>query len=641
MKYFVEDTSLTAVADAIRAKTGDGEQLVFPEGFTQAISTMTTEPLLLPAEFPDHVRLEAAEVAEKVRGVLTDDSVVFIVLSDTHYYGDEGTSSQGFQTNESGLRTAMAVKALTYLLPVDFVGHLGDVAWGGSSTTPDTLKAQIKGFLDYLNDGRSTLPVFIAIGNHDAGIYYHDAQTDGAVHTLTGGWLYDNFTAYSHSDQTVFSGEENGGYCYRDFSDKKLRVFLLNSAEKIVTEQIDGGTLPSQQLWVANALKELGEKEDAAQWSFLVLCHYPLDYGEHRPMSNVFKAYVNGESIDIAVDGVTTSVDFSGCNGAKFAAQFHGHTHCFRYARLNGYDSSGTMTEYDAWRIAVPNGQFDRENYYVNPYYGIYFCEDTSYPKTADTAEETSFVVNVFNPGENAIHSFCYGAGYDRSISLDGIAYYSIISSLTYATLEGSGTSVKEGETYSGTITVNEGCTLQSVVVTMGGVDVTAEVYSAENGTINIPSVTGTVTITVVAKAPAVNLIPLSVEEDGSLYNGGIGYKEGYRISTSGSGEKELDGSFVSGFIPADVTADTLILENVGTAAVSGTASYLIGFRGLNNSLPHGQLALADLTPNEDGSLTVTPEIWAANTTTQDPELVTHVRLSCSYLGAASAVYKD
>lgn len=640
MKYFVEDTSLSAVADAIRAKTGGAEPLAFPEGFCDSISTMTTEPLLLPVEFPDHVRMEAAEVAQRVRGVLVDDSIVFITLSDTHYYGDEGTDSQGIQTNECGLRTAMAVKALTYLLPVDFVGHLGDVAWGGGSTTPDTLKAQIKSLVDYLNDGRSTLPVFIAIGNHDAGIYYHSAQTDGAVHTLAGEWLYNNFTAYSASDDTVFGGVENGGYCYRDFPDKKLRVFLLNSAEKIVTEQTDGGTLPSQQLWVANALKELGEKEDAAQWKFLVLCHYPLDYGEHRPMSNVFKAYVNGESISITVDSVTTAVDFAGCNAPKFAAQLHGHTHCFQYARLNGYDSvNDPMTEYDAWRVAVPNAQYDRENYYVDPYYGIYFCEDRSYPKTADTAEETSFVVNVFNPTENVLHSFCYGAGYDRTVSLDGISYYSIISDLTYATLESSAASVKEGDAYMGTITVNDGCTLQSVVVTMGDMDITAETYSAEDGTISIPSVTGTVNITVVAKAPAVNLLPLSVDEDGTAYNGGIGYKEGYRISTSGSGEKELTGSYISGFIPADMTAETLTLANVGTGEVSGTASYLIGFRGLDTTLPHGQLVLADLTPNEDGTLKVTPEIWA--TTTADPELVTHVRLSCSYLGADSEVFKE
>ena len=32
---------------------------------------------------------------------------------------------------------------------------------------------------------------------------------------------------------TVFGGEENGGYCYRDFADKKLRVIMLNTSEQM------------------------------------------------------------------------------------------------------------------------------------------------------------------------------------------------------------------------------------------------------------------------------------------------------------------------------------------------------------------------------------------------------------------------
>lgn len=35
--YIVQDTSLAAVADAIRAKTGGGEALAFPAGFVEAV----------------------------------------------------------------------------------------------------------------------------------------------------------------------------------------------------------------------------------------------------------------------------------------------------------------------------------------------------------------------------------------------------------------------------------------------------------------------------------------------------------------------------------------------------------------------------------------------------------------------------
>lgn len=50
--------------------------------------------------------------------------------------------------------------------------------------------------------------------------------------------------------------------------------------------------------------------------------------------------------------------------------------------------------------------------------YGIEFGEETTYAKTHDTANDTSFVVNVINPTEGKIHSFCYGAGYDREITI-------------------------------------------------------------------------------------------------------------------------------------------------------------------------------------------------------------------------------
>ena len=47
------------------------------------------------------------------------------------------------------------------------------------------------------------------------------------------------------------------------------------------------------------------------------------------------------------------------------------------------------------------------------------------------------------------------------------------------------------------------------------------------------------------------NWVPLSTEEDGvSIYNGGLGYKEGYRLSSSGA-EKTQTGSTATGFIPA------------------------------------------------------------------------------------------
>ena len=45
------------------------------------------------------------------------------------------------------------------------------------------------------------------------------------------------------------------------------------------------------------------------------------------------------------------------------------------------------------------------------------------------------------------------------------------------------------------------------------------------------------------------NLVPLSVGTDGQIYNGGLGYKTGYRVR-SGGAEAAVSGSMCTGYIP-------------------------------------------------------------------------------------------
>ena len=79
-------------------------------------------------------------------------------------------------------------------------------------------------------------------------------------------------------------------------------------------------------------------------------------------------------------------------------------------------------TEYNIWRVATPNMCFARNNEYGTngntEYYGIEFGETTTYSKTANSAKDTAFVVNVCNPSQQKVYSFCYGAGYDREITI-------------------------------------------------------------------------------------------------------------------------------------------------------------------------------------------------------------------------------
>lgn len=80
--------------------------------------------------------------------------------------------------------------------------------------------------------------------------------------------------------------------------------------------------------------------------------------------------------------------------------------------------------------------------------------------------------------------------------------YQPISKNLTGCTISNAASQVDYGEAYTATITAESGKTMDSIVVTMGGVDITSTAVSG--GVISIPKVTGAVTITAAASAPSV-----------------------------------------------------------------------------------------------------------------------------------------
>lgn len=82
--------------------------------------------------------------------------------------------------------------------------------------------------------------------------------------------------------------------------------------------------------------------------------------------------------------------------------------------------------------------------------------------------------------------------------------YQTITKNLTGCTISNSASQVDYGESYTASITPESGKTITSVVIKMGGVDITSTAYSAGSGAISIEKVTGVVTITAAASAPSV-----------------------------------------------------------------------------------------------------------------------------------------
>ncbi|MBO5258124.1 MAG: collagen-like protein [Clostridia bacterium] len=149
------------------------------------------------------------------------------------------------------------------------------------------------------------------------------------------------------------------------------------------------------------------------------------------------------------------------------------------------------------------------------------------------------------------------------NLVLDTNVYYSVTNNLTNCTTSNSATQAISGQSYTATITANSGYELSSVVVTMGGTDISASAVSG--GTISIASVAGNIVITAVAeesKPTYNNLLPQAGDVSGNEFvgaNGEDGYKSGYRISASGGGESAMTGVYCTGFMKVSAGDDIYI----------------------------------------------------------------------------------
>lgn len=545
-KKLYEEASVQAIANAIREKTGGAETYKIAQ-MGDAVRAIPSKDNIVHADIPDYIKTAALEVAKKVQAVRTSESIVFIAASDAHQLD---TSADIVAGNK---HAGMAMKALAYILPgIDFACYLGDYTAGSATTTLAEGRQHFAEINADIDEAFSGIPQFRTLGNHDS-LQYSKAQ-NGSV--LSVAELYGLCGAYNAG---AVMGSTTDGYCYRDFKSKKLWVICLNTAEGMEKEYVSD----AQKLWFANTLKAVGAK---AGWNVLILSHHPLDWGGVCVLSNIVKAYVDGSSITVSSGN---TINFSGSNSAKILAAIHGHVHCFKAAKLNAI-ASGTGTEYNVWRVATPNMCFARNNEYGTngsaEYYGIEFGETTTYNKTANSAKDTAFVVNVINPSQQKIYSYCYGAGYDREI-FTGIQTVAV----TGVTLNAA----------SGELTIGGQTTLTATV----------KPADASNKTVtwasSAPTVASVVNGVVTALAPGSAKITVKTADGGftaeyaltvkaatSDLLASYGYTDNTRLSTSSGSEKAATGYVTIGHTAA-IPIDNTRYPNGATIRVTGAVNCL------------------------------------------------------------------
>lgn len=502
-KKLYEEEKVQAIADAIREKTALTD-LIDMQQMSLDIRSLP-QPL---GSVPDYVCSEAERVAAAVKPLLSEDSLCFIALSDVHVGSDQ-------QSRASALHAFQGARLLQKLLPVDFSVVLGDWVTGGTADNADIHTAN---HLEALSLGSILHPELRLAGNHDQGSYNESAYLTAADTNKYIG-RYSNLAVKP-------SSEPERGYFYYDLTGKKTRLICLNTGDLKDLAYADANTTDGHYMsaaqfqWLVDTLSSAGT---AGMTRILLLSHHPLHwYGYMPSVLTVLNAYIAGSSGSVTVNGASVSYDFSGKNSAQLIGCFHGHTHNF---------ISGKAGEKEIIRLGTPNACFSRSNEYGSTSYGDDFRnkygETTTYSKTANSAEDTAFVVNVIDFGGKTIHSIHYGAGYDRSVSYGGEVYYTVSYALTSVASSSAAASVKGGEAYTTTLSTAENYTIQSVTVTMGGEDITATAYSG--GVISIAEVTGDIVITAVATG-FTNLVDT------------IGISANTRLSTSTGDNKTQSG---------------------------------------------------------------------------------------------------
>ena len=222
---------------------------------------------------------------------------------------------------------------------------------------------------------------------------------------------------------------------------------------------------------------------------------------------------------------------------------------------------------------------------------------------------------------------------------------YPVTNNLANVSNSNSAQTVNRGDGYTATLTPYSGYVFSDVEIQMGGVDITATVYS--NGTINIPNVTGNIIIYAAAtKAVRTNMLTQAVDTDGSLYNGGQGWKSGYRLNSNGV-ESAKSGAFVTGFMPF-AQGQTMNLENVGLPAntsVTNNAWCYIALYDSNKSKLYANYS-KDVMAHRQNDVTVDANNyvtkWTLNywmNSSNDLSNVAFVRMSTVAMDSTSKVY--
>lgn len=537
---------IEANSDLVVTELGDeivGDSPELDPVVESRISEIETEVSSLKSDLadyivPDYVVSEAKEVADKVIANRTINSLVLLAAADIHV---NPTESVRTAIKHMGMGMAETRK---YLTP-DGVVLFGDYNYGITPQSKEQGIEDMKLAHKFVANAVNGVPSIWMNGNHD----YYSVSTSTPELRLSEDMVY-SLVGSHNTDKAVVDVDNIGrNYGYVDFEKQRIRLIYLNTTDVSGTDSLSHLISTPQGQWFINVALDFRDKSDEEKWGFIVCSHIPLFDNPQVPK-------VLGNFVD-RTSGENFGKSYSFGNAkAKLIAIFHGHIHNFKVTRKT--TSGGNELIY----ICIPNALPSRENPYTTEDYQE--VDDSgnavSYPKTAGTAEDTSFNIITIDRDNEIIYAHCYGAGYDRTISYSkGVVIYNITTNLTNCSgaTTNATTINSTDDNVKLSFTANRGCELPDTITVVG---VSNYSWDKSTGELILGRPTRNVVVTLEA-----TLIP--TDYTNVLFE--VGYTDGARTGSDGAVRTGAP-TDLTGFIPC-TKGDILRFANCEILNVSGT----------------------------------------------------------------------
>lgn len=257
--------------------------------------------------------------------------------------------------------------------------------------------------------------------------------------------LTEIYTDFLEDKGDALVGNPEHFYFYFDDEPSKTRYIFINTSDGS-TEAVTN----TQLTWLQTAVQL-----PSSAWGIVVFSHYSFDNSANHEYSS--------KSIQIRDILLST-------NG-EIISHFCGHSHA----------DIQTVLDYSFYEQIIDN----------------------------DSEPLQSISVVNINRSTGSVYITRIGHGTDIQYNYKNLPTkleYTITNSLTGCTNTNTSSSIIGGRAYSGTINANQNYEMDSVTVTMEGIDITSTAYDSTTGAVSIASVTGNIVIT----ATAIYLEPIT-----------------------------------------------------------------------------------------------------------------------------------